>query len=606
MGKFFTNILLILLGITIIGVGVAVVNSNDRAYFANQKVLEELTLLKNRLSQGVVFEENERVSQAKTIALLEAAANAEYFDPKAKFGGELVRAISSDTQNLNPIINNDSIAAEFMGLCTSALAERNYANPEIFQNDLAESWKLLDDNKTYHIKLRKNAKWQSFIDIDTKEVVESKNVTAEDFKFYIDVIKNPDVNASPLRVYYQDLKEIQILNDYEFLVKWEKKSYDTLSSTLAMTPLPKHFYVKDDQLFDGKKFNNDNERNRTIISCGPYKFVNWEKDSKVIFEANPDYWGKDYGIAPPIKRLVFELIKHPNTRFQALLSGKLGQLSLFPDQWEQRTNTEEFKKANLRKYKILSHGYFYIGYNLRNELFKEKKVRQALTHLVDRERIIRDIFRNEAEVITGPFFRNSKYYDSTIKPYAYDIEKAKLLLKESGWIDSDGDGILDKDGQKFEFTILAVASHPIQEKMLPLVKESMAKAGIDMKIQNVEWSVYLQKLQNQEFEVCTLGWTVPYEADPYQVWHSSQADIKGSSNHIGFKNQRADELIEALRVTFDMPERIKLAHEFSQLIHDEQPYTFLVAPYSLAALSNNYENFRIFPDTIPSIIWYQK
>ena len=606
MGRLITNIILFLLLASVIIMGIAVVNSNDRLYFSNQQILQQFEQLKSEVknqpktfnaSAGAVSSVNKKNQNI---------ANAEFFAADAEFGGKLVRAISADTQNLNAIINNDLTAAEFNSLCSSTLAERNYANPEVFQPLMAESWSILDGGKTYFIKLRKNMFWQSFNDVDTGELVEPKEITAEDFKFYVDVIKNEDVNAPALRTYYKDLEKIEILNDYEFLVRWREKSYGTLESTLSMSPLPKHFYLKSGEKFSPEKFNNDNVRNRMIISCGPYKFVKWDKDSKVIFEANETYWGRDYGIAPPIKELIFELIKHPNSRFQALLSGKLGQLGLTPEQWVMRSESEEFKKAKLQKYKVLAPSYFYIGYNLKKELFQDKKVRQALTMLVDRERIVKDIFRNEAEIVTGPFFRNSKYYDSSIKPYPFDIEKAKQLLAESGWSDSDGDGILDKNGKKFEFTILAVSSHPIQEKMLPIIKEDMAKASIDMKIQTIEWSVYLQKLQNRDFEVCTLGWAMPYESDPYQLWHSNQADIPGSSNHIGFANKRADELIEKLRQTFNMDDRIKLAHEFHQLIHDEQPYTFLVAPYSLGALSEKYGNLRIFANSVPSIIWYEK
>lgn len=603
MGRLITNIILCCLMIAVIFIGIAVVNSNDRLYFSNQKVLQEIELIKSELKNRPVVVEYKKDELKKDAANV---ANVEFFDRNARFGGKLVRAISADTQNMNAIINNDLTAAEFNSLCSSSLAERNYENPEIFQPMMAESWSISDDGKSYLIKLRKNMKWQGFKDVESGEYIPPKEITAEDFKFYIDVIRDEDVHAAPLRTYYHDLEEIKILNDYEFLVKWKNRSYGTLESTLSMSPLPKHFYVKEGEKFSGTKFNNDSERNRMIISCGPYKFVRWDKDSKVIFEANDDYWGIDYGIAPPIKELVFELIKHPNSRFQALLSGKLGQLGLTPDQWVQRSESEEFKKAKLQKYKLLSQSYFYIGYNLKNELFQDKKVRQALTMLVDRERIVRDIFRNEAEIITGPFFKNSKYYDNNIKPYPFDIEKAKQLLTEAGWRDSDGDGILDKDGKKFEFTILAVSSHPIQEKMLPIIKEDMAKAAVDMKIQTIEWSVYLQKLQKREFEVCTLGWSVPYESDPYQLWHSSQADLLNSSNHIGFKNKQADELIEKLRRTFDIKERIRLAHEFHQLIHDEQPYTFLVAPYSLGAVSERYGNLRIFSNSVPSIIWYEK
>ncbi|MPM84291.1 Oligopeptide-binding protein AppA [bioreactor metagenome] len=135
-----------------------------------------------------------------------------------------------------------------------------------------------------------------------------------------------------------------------------------------------------------------------------------------------------------------------------------------------------------------------------------------------------------------------------------------------------------------------------------MIKETLAAAGIDMKIQNVEWSVYLQRLEQQTFEACCLAWTSPIDPDPYQVWHSSQAKLKGSSNHIGFVNSEADGIIEELRVTFDMKKRIELTHRFSRILHEEQPYTFLFAPYELMAVSSRYRNVREFPVGIVNLI----
>lgn len=138
--------------------------------------------------------------------------------------------------------------------------------------------------------------------------------------------------------------------------------------------------------------------------------------------------------------------------------------------------------------------------------------------------------------------------------------------------------------------------------MMPLIQETLAAAGIDMKIQNLEWSVYLQRLQDKNFEACCLGWQSPFDPDPYQIWHSSQADLPGSSNHIGFRNHEADRLIEELRATFDMERRIELARRFEALLHEEQPYTFLFVPYQLEARSGRYRNVRVFPGGIPDLI----
>ena len=217
-----------------------------------------------------------------------------------------------------------------------------------------------------------------------------------------------------------------------------------------------------------------------------------------------------------------------------------------------------------------------------------------MTMLCNRERILKEVYHNLGRVISGPFFCDSPYYDQRIKPLPFDPLAAKKLLHEAGWRDSDNDGILDKNGKKFVFTALQVSGNPAQERILAIFKEDLAKANIDMKIAALEWPVYIGKLDKRDYEMCSLGWQMPFESDPYQVWHSSQTANSGS-NHIGFVNSQADKLIEAIRRESDKNKRIKLCWDFHKLIHEEQPYTFLAAPESLQVLSGRIGNVQCFP-----------
>ncbi len=570
----------------------------DRVRESNLRILEKLDRLAVRPAAAAAHPAEVARSGTPEIA------NREFFAPDAEPGGRLIQATVADAANLNALINNDAAVSGFNALCSAALAERNYARPAEFQPMLAESWEISPDHLRYRIKLRRGVLWHDFTDPVTGKEHRDVEVTAHDFKFYIDVIQNPDVNCGPLRVYYQDLESVTILNDYEFEVKWKSEYYGSLACTLGLTPLPRHFYHAYEGAFDGKRFNDDHQRNRMIVGCGPYKFLRWEKDKRLIFQRNERYFGQASGIAPALEYLVFELIKHPNTRFQALLGGSLDMLDLTPEQWVQRGNEPAFQAGKLKKYHYLLSQYTYIGYNLRNPLFQDKRVRQALTMLIDREKIRKDMYFDLAEIVAGPYLPNSPYHDPAQKPWPFDPERAKRLLAEAGWRDSDGDGILEKDGRKFVFTMLQIATSSIQARMMPLIKESLAAAGIDMKIQNIEWSVYIQRLEEKNFEACCLGWSSPLDSDPYQLWHSSQAEIPGSSNHIGFVNPEVDAVIEELRRTFDMKKRIELSRWLERVLHEEQPYTFLFAPYALVALAERYRNVRVFPYGIPdSIMW---
>lgn len=604
----YLKLILTFLTILVAIFGFLVISALDRIIAGQEALQRQLNLLQQSMKElsanpvTTAAPATPGITERSAVPLL---ANQEFFDQQAPSGGSLRRAISSEVENLNSLLINEATVAQFNALCSNSLAERNYAHPEIFQPMLAESWSASEDGKCYKIKLRKGILWHDFTDPVTGKRWENVEVKAQDFKFYVDVIKNPEVNAAPLRSYLQDLEGITVLNDYEFEVKWNSNYFKTLELTLGLTPLPRHLYMPDGT-FDPEQFNNDHERNRIIVGCGPYQFVRWDKGQQIIFERFEKYFGKQYNIMPPLKTLTFEVMPHPNTRFQALLAGELDLLGLTPEQYLNRTNSAAFAKegGSLDKYRYLNMSYSYIGYNLENELFADKRVRQAMTMLVNREKIRKDIYQDLAEIVTGPFYPNSAEYHSGLTPWPFDIERARQLLAEAGWQDSDQDGILDKDGKKFEFSMMQIADHPIQQRMMPLIREDMAKAGIMMHIDIFEWSVYLQKLKERSYDACSLGWTSTYDPDPFQVWHSSQADFPEGSNHVNFRNARADELIESLRQEQDNERRLAIYREFQELLHEEQPYTFLFAPYSLTAISRQYGNVQIFDFGIATSVLY--
>ena len=607
----YLNFILTIGVVAIIFFGIVIVKSLDHNRYQMEmvfgrlyKVGSMLIQIEKKIEELSTLKLEKRIVNAKQFNENDDIANRKFYDPNAIEGGRMIMPVVSVSKNMNYIINNESFVAGLWNMTTCSLAERNYENPEVFQPKIAESWKLSDDKMTYTVNLREGVMWHDFKDPVTDKKWTGVEVTADDFKFYVDVIKNKDVDCAPARSYLKDLGKVEVLSKYKFKVYWEKEYFLSEAITLGLIPLPRHLYHAYDGPFDGKKFNDDFQRNKIIVGCGPYRFVRWDAGQRIFLSKNDAYFGKKYGAAPSISAIIYEIIKHPSTQYQALLSGDIDRMTLTADQWTNRTNIPEFDSNSpefkIRKFKYLSRSYSYIGYNLKNPLFKDKKVRQALTHLVDRKKILKIVFAGLGHVTTGNFFYDSPYYDKNIKPYSYSVKKAEQLLKEAGWGDKDADGILDKDGKKFEFTILTIANSTAQGKMFPIIKEDMKKAGIKMNINIVEWSVYVQRLENKDFEVVSLGWALPFEPDPTQVWHSSMADVAGSSNHIGFKNKKADELIEKIRTCFDLEKRIKLCHEFHRLIHEEQPYTFLFSRDALIAINKNYKNVKLFKK-IPAI-----
>jgi peptide/nickel transport system substrate-binding protein len=541
-------------------------------------------------------------------------ANSQYHDPAAEEGGEMVMTTSAETRNMNDIINNEAQVSDYWSMCNDSLAERDYVNPDKFVPKLAESWTISEDKLTFIIKLRKGCFWHDCTDPVTEEKHQDVPVTAHDFKFYLDVIRNEDIPCDPVRVYYKDLDRVEVVDDYTLKIVWKKKYFMSVSLTLGLSPLPKHFYV-----FDPKKatsgFVENHKRNSMIVGCGPWKLASWEKGKELVFRRNENYWGQK----PAMNRLRFKVIKNTDARLIGLLKGEVDRLGLAPRQWSKlvspepgkdgkidptaKKDSENFKK-NFHAFKYVGRSYSYIGWNMRRDIFKDKRVRQAMTHLVNRVRIRDEVLKGLATITTGNFWVKSSSYDSSVKPWPFDVARAKTLLAEAGWKDTDDDGVLDKDGRKFEFTIMQITTSDTQKRMLPIIKEDMAKAGVIMQIVPYEWSVYLERLEAFNFDACTLGWRLGYEGDPYQLWFSKEADKEKASNHCGFKNKRADEIILAAREEFDPGKRQKLYREFHRIMHEEQPYTFMFSTSSLLAESKRFRNAKLFEKsaTVPIII----
>ena len=598
----YLNVIVTLFLLLFLALGCVIITALDRHRYALENLSADLKRLESRLTSGIpaAAEKTARAAVNTGTEVQGTAANAEYFDPAAVSGGRLVRAFQADVGNMNMLITNDAYVSQIWAQVTDSLAERDYNDrgDGEFKPMLAESWTISPDRRKVRVRLRKGILWHDFKDPVTGKEWKNREVTAQDVKFYVDVIKNPAVDCAPLRVYYNDLERIDVLNDYEFEVVWSKPYFMMEDMTLSLMPLPRHLYHAYEGPFDGRRFNDEHARNRMLVGCGPYRFESWEKGKRILLRRFENYYGRSLGIMPPLETLAYDIIQHPNTRLQSLLSKDLDMDSLTPDQWVNRTSSPEFgPKGFLKKYSYPGFSYFYIGLNLNNPLFQDKRVRQALSHLVNREKIRREIFFGLMDAVSGPFPKQSSAYDPSVQPYSFDPAAARRLLAEAGWKEGQ-DGILRKDGRELAFTVVYPNTSVSFQKMLPVIKEDMKKAGVRMDLLGIEWSVLVQRLEKKQFEACLLGWTGTLKPDPYQLWHSSQADQPASSNHIGFVNPKADELIEKIRQCFDPADRTRLYHEFHRLIHDEAPYLFLFSPSSLVVINDAYRNVRLFPGGI--------
>jgi peptide/nickel transport system substrate-binding protein len=211
-------------------------------------------------------------------------------------------------------------------------------------------------------------------------------------------------------------------------------------------------------------------------------------------------------------------------------------------------------------------------------------------------------------VVDGPIYLFRPEYDKTLFSHPYDPKKALQLLGEAGWKDTDGDGILDKviDGQKtpFRFEIKFNSGNDIRKSVALTLQDELKKHGVDANVRQLDWTIFLDDVRNHKFDAVILGWAMSVnEPDAYQVWHSSQAGNRGS-NHISFKHERVDKLLEEYRRTFDAQKRIELYREFQQILNQEQPYTFLFIGKSILAVDRRFQNVTLYPGGPRPLEWW--
>lgn len=514
------------------------------------------------------------------VLLFVVSCQAQYQIPP-----DLIRIhLGAEPPTLNLITSVDASASSVNAYIYDSMIERDRDTLE-WKPKMATHWDVSPDKKQYTFYLRKDVKWH-----------DGHPFTADDVVHSFNLIMDPKVNAPSLKVYYKDIEKVEKIDDYTVRFYYKKVYFLALSFCGGISIVPKHIVEKYKD-FDSSSIS------RHPIGTGPYKFKKWVSNQKIVLERFEGYFDKK----PEIKTIEYKIITDTAVAFQVLKKGELDYFGLGPIQWTKQTSRTKFIKQYYKlAYPNPGNGYSYVGWNNKSPFFKDPKVREAMTHLVNRKKIVQKLLFGLGKIITGPFYAFSKQYNTDITPLHYDVALARKLLKEAGWSDTDKDGLLDKDGKKFEFILLLSAGNNIRERIATILKEDLANVGIDAKIYRLEWGAFLNRIMKRNFDGTILGWTGGFETDPYQVWDKSQANVKGSSNFISFENDKASELIQNARVEFDQTKRNELYWQFQEILHELQPYTLLFARPSLVAVSRRFDNVKVHKTGLNLLEWTVK
>jgi peptide/nickel transport system substrate-binding protein len=495
---------------------------------------------------------------------------ADYTQPGTIADGDMyVDASLAAATNLVPWLAGESAASDIAGMVYSQLLKYD-KNLNIVGN-LAHKWDVTADGKVLTFHLREGITWH-----------DGAPFTAHDVKATLGALTHPDTRT-PYAGDYELITQSEVLDDHTFRVTYREPFAPALSSWVGLAILPKHILELDDDI-------NETRLKSAPVGTGPYRLEKWDAQTETLLRANPDYFeGK-----PHIERVRIRVIPDMDTQFLELKAGRIDSMRLKPVQFVRLTDSDDFTRR-YAKYNYLGFNYTYLGFNLKHPLFQDKRVRQALSYATPRQQLVKGILHGQGEVIASVFKPGTWAYNTKLQSPPYNLEKAKNLLAAAGWVDKNGDGIVEKDGRPLAFTVITNQGNDQRIKTGEILQHAYRQIGVDMQLQVQEWRTFLENtLYPRNFEAFILGWALTPEPDPFDIWHSSKQKPR-EFNVIGFENPTADELMVQARRTFDQAKRKALLDQFQEILHEEQPTILLYAPYSLVAVHRRFKGIEPAP-----------
>ncbi len=493
-------------------------------------------------------------------------------------GDALVSASIGEPRTLIPILASDSASSDVTGLLYNGLLK--YDKHFNLVGDLAKSWQVTDEGKTIVFHLRRDVLWH-----------DGKPFTAEDVLFTYQALIDPDVPTP----YSGDFKVIQTVRKkgaWTVEVTYNEPFAPALPSW-TMAIMPQHLLEGENLLATPYA--------RNPIGTGPYQFDRWITAQRVELSANPNYHeGK-----PKVDLWIYRIIPDASTIFLELQTEGVDLAGLSPLQYRRQTQNQFFQ-TTYRKFKYPALGFTYLGYNLQLPMFQDRRVRTALNLAINKEKIIQGALLGLGDVATGPFVKDSWAANPAVGAAPYDPTKARELLREAGWIDTDHDGWLDKNGEAFSFTILTNQGNLVRDLTAQIIQRQLANLGIQVKIRIVEWSAFLTSfIHKRRFEAVLLGWALSPDPDLYDIWHSSKTK-EGEFNFVGYANPQVDQLLEQARRSVERDQRQVLYHQMHEILYQDQPYCFLYVAEALPILHSRFEGFDPGPAGLKHNIeeWY--
>jgi peptide/nickel transport system substrate-binding protein len=510
----------------------------------------------------------------------EPAADGGRFAGEPAIGGERITAMGAEASNLIPFMAGDS-ASHAVGSLIHTTLLRYDRNLEL-TGEAARSWEVASGGKTITFHLREDAQFS-----------DGHPLTSEDLAYTWRTVVDPETRT-PYSSDYKRIERIETPDPHTFVVHYGEPYAPALSTWASLAIMPAHILAGQDI--------NDTPFARDPVGAGPYQLHRWVAGQSVELTSHNGWFRR----RPYIDKVTFRVIPDTTTQFLELEAGNIDQMSPSPALFQRTFPSRPDLRERIATYQYLGNNYTYLGFNLRRKPFTDIRVRRAIAHAIDRQELIKGVMLGLARRISAPYKPGTRWYPEDIQPYAYDPEKARALLAEAGWTDSNGDGVRDKDGKRLAFEIVTNNDNKQRKIAATLIQRRLKKVGIDVDLRLVEWATFISQFINtHDFDAVILGWSLSLDPDQYTIWHSSQQG-RGEFNFVGLEDPEVDRLLEAGLKTFDEAERERIYHDFARELLKASPIVYLYAPLSLSAIHKRIRGVEPAPAGIEYNVedWY--
>ncbi len=490
--------------------------------------------------------------------------------------GQLRVASLGSPVTLNPLFIRDNVSYEAVSLVHAGLITFNHETLEV-EPALVKEWSVEDEGRTYILSINENAKW-----------TDGTPLTAEDIAFTLRVICHPDFTGYHYALFFnaitgsQDyhvnhdspladgsIEGIEVVEDNTIKISLDRQMAPFLTY-LDLFPLPAHVLQEVPVAeIEGHEYSRKPE-----VTAGPYILNDWVTDEYLHFVSNPDFFLGQ----PEIDEIYFKII--PNQEAQ-LIELKNGDLDLIPTAVKLEDVEELKEDPDIEIYSNLRLVYDYMGFNMQDpeSPLSDKKVRQALSMVLDREALVRDILLGYGRVAYGPLAPLHFPFDENFKAFSVDVPKALQLMEDAGY----NDGL--------ELRLIVNAGNQVRENAALMFKEAAEDLNVQVNIQTLEWQAYMEALMQGDYDVVFSGQGTGTDPDLTFNWHS-----QSPLNELGYVNEQVDSLVEEAIMTLDRDERTRLYREAQEIIVDDAPMIWLYYREAVHGVSNRLENFKPHPD----------